>query len=177
MEIRRFSLQCDNIDELSRVYAQAWKSAYSKFLPRDYLFSIKENAWFEYLSGALPNLWLASEGGQITGVCTYGPARDKAYRTWGEIASLYLLPQACGKGTGQKLLLASMDSLNAMGFHNIYLWAFKENFPARRFYEKNGFSPNGDKMLESFGGRELYSVRFVYQPAENAVQLKQKNSF
>lgn len=170
MEIRRFSSESDNIDEISRVYAQSWKTAYRTFIPQAYLDSIEENRWSEYLTGVLPNLWLACENGRITGVCTYAPARDSAYVGWGEIVSLYLLPQACGKGIGKKLLLASMESLNAMGLHNIYLWAFEDNLTARRFYEKNGFASNGEKMLEAIGGRELYSVRYVYQPAENDVQ-------
>lgn len=101
MEIRRFT-ENDSIPDVSRVYALSWKAAYSKFISRDYLCSIKENAWYEYLAGVLPNLWLASECGQIIGVCTYGPARDKACRAWGEIVSLYTcFRKPTGKGTGQ----------------------------------------------------------------------------
>lgn len=161
MEIRRLT-ENDSICDVSRVYALSWKAAYSKFIPRDYLCSIKENAWYEYLAGVLPNLWLASECGQIIGVCTYGPARDKACRAWGEIVSLYLLPGAARKGYGTKLLRAAMDSLFEMGCGSVYLWVFEDNHTARRFYEKNGFLWNGDKMRETIGGRELYSVRYVF---------------
>lgn len=161
MEIRRFT-EKDNLGDVSRVYALSWKAAYSKFIPRDYLCSIKENEWNEYLAGVLPNLWLASEGGQIIGACTYGSARDKACRAWGEIVSLYLLPRAYGKGYGTKLLRAAMDSLFEMGCGSVYLWVFEDNHTARRFYEKNGFLWNGDKMRETVGGRELFSARYVY---------------
>jgi hypothetical protein len=51
------------------------------------------------------------------------------------------------------------------GLGNIYLWAFEKNFPARLFYEKNCFPLNGDKISETTGSREIYSARYIYQPA------------
>ncbi len=138
MEVRRFSKE-DNIDDVSRVYALSWKAAYSGLIPRDYLDSIPENRWSEYLAGVLPGLWLACDGGKITGVCTYAPARDKDCSDWGEIVSLYVLPCAYRKGIGTKLLRASMDSLLSMGYESLFLWAFEENYSARSFYEKTVF--------------------------------------
>ena len=48
MEIRRF-LKTDNIDNVSRVYAQSWKSAYRGIVPQDYLDNISENKWSKIL--------------------------------------------------------------------------------------------------------------------------------
>ena len=114
------------------------------------------------ISGVLTKLWLAGENGQITGVCTYVPAWDCDYKGWEKYC---FLPQACGNGTGTKLMRASLGSLNPMGLAVIYLWAFEKIFPGRRFYEKNCFPLNGDKISETTGSREIYSARYIYQPA------------
>ncbi len=138
MEIRRFS-QTDNLDDVSRVYAQSWKAAYRGIVPQDYLDGIPENRWSKILANGLSHLWIVSDGDRIVGSSTYAPARDEKYGGWGEIISIYLLPEYFHLGIGTKLLLASMNGLFSMGYRDLYLWVFEDNRSAHRFYEKNGF--------------------------------------
>lgn len=161
IEIRRFR-ETDDIDDVSRVYAQSWKSAYRGIVPQDYLNSIPENRWSEILLGELSNLWVVSDGKRIIGSSTYAPARDEKYNGWGEIISIYLLPSYFHQGIGTKLLRASMDGLFTMGYSDLYLWVLEDNQPARSFYEKNAFSFNGDVMQYVIGGKPLNEVRYVY---------------
>ncbi len=165
MEIRRF-LETDNIDDVSRVYAQSWKSAYSGIVPQDYLDSLPENRWSKILLGELSNLWVVSDGKRIIGSSTYALARDEKYRGWGEIISIYLLPEYFHQGIGTKLLRASMNDLFTMGYSNLYLWVLADNRSARRFYEKNGFRFNGDLMQSAIGGKTLNEVRYIYQKSK-----------
>jgi len=171
MEIRRFS-ETDNIDDVSRVYAQSWKSAYRGIVPQDHLDNIPQNRWSEKLSKELSNLWVVSDGKRIIGSSTYAPARDEKYGGWGEIISIYLLPEYFHQGIGTKLLRASMDALFAMGYGSLYLWVLEENRSARRFYEKNGFRFNGDSMQSVIGGKALSEVRYVYKRRRNDERFK-----
>jgi len=163
MEIRRF-LETDKIDDVSRVYAQSWKSAYRGIVPQDYLdSSIPEDRWSKILLGELSNLWVVSDGKRIIGSSTYAPAKDEKYSGWGEIISIYLLPECFHQGIGTKLLRASMNELFTLGYSNLYLWVLEDNCSARRFYEKNGFRFNGDAMQSVIGGKPLSEVRYIYQ--------------
>lgn len=167
MEIRRF-LKTDNIDDVSRVYAQSWKSAYRGIVPQDYLDNISENRWSKILVNELSNLWIVSDGNDIIGSSTYAPAKDKLYDTWGEIISIYLLPSYSHKGVGASLLHASMSALFSMGYSNIYLWVLEGNHSARQFYERNGFKFNGDKSQSTIGGKTLSEIRYVFQKNKQA---------
>jgi RimJ/RimL family protein N-acetyltransferase len=161
IEIRRFR-ETDDIDDVSRVYAQSWKSAYRGIVPQDYLDSIPENRWSEKLISELSSLWVVSDGDCIIGSSTYASARDDKFAGWGEIISIYLLPSYFHKGIGAKLLWASMDELVAMGYSDFYLWVLEDNHLARRFYEKNGYNINGDVMQYVIGGKLLNEIRYVY---------------
>jgi len=113
--------------------------------------------------GCQPNLWVVSDGKRIIGASTYALARDEKYSGWGEIISIYLLPEYFHQGIGTKLLRASMDELFTLGYSNFYLWVLEDNRSARRFYEKNGFRFNGDTMQSVIGGKPLSEIRYIYQ--------------
>lgn len=159
-EIRRYQ-DGDVLDDISRVYAQSWKTAYKGIVPQDYLDAIVDNRWSPYLKYDLARLILAVDGDQIMGSTTYRAARDEAYDGWGEIISLYLLPAYYRRGVGTKLFQTAVDALRAEGYANIYLWVLEENAPARRFYEKNGFCFSGDVMTVKIGGTPLRECRYI----------------
>ncbi len=163
MEIRRL-LPEDTINDVSRIFAWSWKAAYRGIVPQDYLDAIPENRWSNALAKERSDLWVVSDGGQLVGVSSCGAARDETYQNWGEIKAIYLVPAWYRKGIGTKLLQTSMQSLFDKGFTNIYLWVLEENRAARAFYEKNGFSCNGDKMPHPLGGKPFHVVRYIYQP-------------
>lgn len=165
MEIRRF-LNTDNIDDVSRVYALSWKNAYKGIVPQDYLNNLSEDRWSKKLIDQLSNLWIICDGKQIIGASTYAHARDEKYSGWGEIISIYLLPEYYHQGIGTKLLQASMNSLFSAGYEKLYLWVLEDNHPARRFYEKNGFDFNGDTLEYVIEGKPLNEVRYVFKKGE-----------
>jgi RimJ/RimL family protein N-acetyltransferase len=162
MEIRRFSAT-DDINDVSRVYAQSWKSAYRGIVPQDYLASISKDRWSKFLVNEISNMWIVSDEKQIIGSSTYAPARDEKYNGWGEIISIYLIPSYFHQGIGTKLLHASMNELFSMGYSNLYLWVLEDNHSARQFYEKNGFRFNGDAMQSIIGGEPLNEIKYIYQ--------------
>lgn len=49
----------------------------------------------------------------------------------------------------------------AAGFHEMALWVLKENWRARRFYERAGFLPDGAEEPFEVGGAVVPEVRYV----------------
>jgi ribosomal protein S18 acetylase RimI-like enzyme len=93
--------------------------------------------------------WVALDGGGNTvGVARSGPGPQDWEVTLGaptpsvqfELHHIYTLQQTHGSGLGQRLL----DQ--AVGQRDAYLWILDGNERARRFYVRNGFTPDGVEM-------------------------------
>lgn len=73
-----------------------------------------------------------------------------------EIAAIHSLPESWGTGLGYAMLTEALDRI---GDQPVFLWAFKENIRARRFYEKYGFRRDGPERVSRFDG--AVEVRYV----------------
>jgi putative acetyltransferase len=56
-----------------------------------------------------------------------------------ELKKMYFLPDARGKGLGQKVLTSCINAAKEIGFHLCYLETFNTMKDAMKLYEKNGF--------------------------------------
>lgn len=72
---------------------------------------------------------------KIIGISSYCKSSLEEYKDWGEIISIYLLPEYIGKGYGKSLLEKAIEKLKAMGFTTIFLWVLEDNHRARHFYK------------------------------------------
>ena len=84
--------------------------------------------------------WLVwEEDGSVLGYA-YGslPFGRAAYR-WVAASSIYLAPQAHGKGIGRKLYAALEDLLHQQGYRKTYAIITSDNPGSLRFHEKTGF--------------------------------------
>lgn len=124
--------------------------------PQDFLDTLSEGFWQLGLEQSVDRTFVAREGGEIVGVCTYGPARVEAFAGWGEVVSLYVQPERMGRGIGSKLLDPALDALAIEGYENVYLWVLADNAPARAFYEKRGF-----QLLERENAVEIAGERLL----------------
>ena len=66
------------------------------------------------------------------------PFGRAAYR-WVAASSIYLAPQAQGRGIGQKLYAALEDLLKKQGYRKTYAIITSDNPGSLRFHEKQGF--------------------------------------
>lgn len=128
MEIRKATL--DDVREISRIHALSWKSAYKGIVPQGYLDELKLDFWvpaFEtWLKENLVTAQLVLENGSPVGCVAYGKARDQSLPNWGEIISIYLLPDYFGKGYGSILLNSALSDLKKSGYQKVYLWVLRE---------------------------------------------------
>lgn len=152
----------DDFGKIAAIYAASWQAAYRGIVPQDYLDSLTGGAyWREKLAARTYPALVLVEKGAYLGTSSYSPAREESMAGWGEVISLYLLPEAWGKGWGKALLEEAARQLRTMGLAKIYLWVLEENHRARRFYEGQGFSPWGDGIELEIGGKGLRELRYV----------------
>lgn len=165
MVIRKATVE--DVQDISRIHALSWKSAYKGIIPQDYLDELKEGFWIPafgtWLKDNILTTQVMVENGSIIGCVAYGRARDKSLFNWGEIVSIYLLPEYFDRGYGKKLLESALQDLKQSGFQNVYLWVIKQNQRARCFYEKNKWQCNeNDKCICEIARTQITEVRYVY---------------
>lgn len=152
----------DSREEISDVYEQSWKFAYKGIIPQDYLDSIPNGQWCGALDNPDRHTLVMLDGDKIIGTSSYCKSRFEDYMDWGEIISIYFLPEYMGRGYGTDLLELAVRELKAMGFKQVFLWVLADNHRARHFYEKCGFKNSGEYMVNDIGGKKLRELQYVY---------------
>lgn len=159
MEIIR--LTPEYASKASHIYALSWKAAYQGIVPQEYLDSLSLERWTPFLTDSPSTGFLLKDGGEFTATSSVSAARDETMPGWGEIISIYVLPQYFHKGYGSRLISAVSDYLFESGWKDIYLWVLEGNKQARAFYERNHFVFNGDTTSIEIGGKALTEIRYV----------------
>ena len=150
---------------ISRIISNSWRGAYQELIDPVYLARLPEEYWLPSMrtwleSGRMYGC-IAEDDGQAVGCVVFGRGRDDACADWGEIVSLYVLPEHMGKGVGTLLLNAAMDGLRADGFDRVYLWAIDGNTRADRFYHRHGFIRTADAEHYRIGQKQMTDVRYI----------------
>lgn len=150
---------------ISRIIATSWKSAYQGLIDDAYLARLPEEYWLpsmrSWLDSGRMYGYIAVEGGLPVGCVVLGRGRDDGYAAWGEIVSLYVLPEAMGKGVGSLLLEKASADLHADGYDHIYLWTIAGYDHADRFYRRHGFAPTKDRVHYRIGGQNVTDIRYI----------------
>lgn len=160
MEIRSLT-EADDLMKVSSVYEQSWKSAYKGIIPQSYLDSIPVGRWASGINKPDRHNIILTDGGIIAGTSCFCASRWEKFAEYGEIVSVYLLPEYTGKGYGRQLMEAAVSGLESMCFKSVLLWVLEENVNARRFYEHFGFTANGEVMDDNIGGKDLREIMYI----------------
>ncbi|MCL2671284.1 MAG: GNAT family N-acetyltransferase [Clostridiales bacterium] len=133
---------------LADILASSWQSAYAGLLPPALLETYTNRARLEQkfarlLSSSATTPHIALRGSLPVGLVGYGKSREEDLPDAGEIVSLYVIERLWGLGVGKKLLDTALAALSAAGHKEVFLWVLTDNPRARRFYEKQGFTPDG----------------------------------
>ena len=84
--------------------------------------------------------FVAESDGQVVGMASVGEA---GHGTAGSLTSFWVHPRARGKGVGDILILASVESAREAGYDELLLWVTENNAHAERLYERHGFQRTG----------------------------------
>ena len=92
--------------------------------------------------------FVAVEGARRLGsiFCVKGPAPGEA-----KLRLFLVLPEARGRGLGQRLLDACLGFAREAGYRRIALWTHESHRAACALYARNGFALTASKPVRSFG--------------------------
>lgn len=159
MEIRYITKEDDPL-EISKIYESSWKYAYKGILSQDYLDRIPTGHWANGINKAGLNSLVLIEHERLIGTASFCQSRWEKYGDYGEIVSIYFLPNYIGKGYGRLLIRKCIEELKQCGFDKVLLWVLEDNHRARRFYEKNGFIRSKVFMDNEIGGENVREVLY-----------------
>ena len=149
----------EEIEGKSLVHWQTWREVYDDLLPAEF----QETMTLEkcrFFSQKYPeNTLIAMDGKKVIGFISYGNFRDEAIQA-GEIIALYVLKDYYGKGVSEQLMHAAFVALDQ--FSEIYLWVLKDNKRAIAFYQKMGFTFDGQEKILDLG-KPITEIRMVYK--------------
>jgi GNAT superfamily N-acetyltransferase len=151
---------------IAAVHVRTWQAAYEHVFGSGRLAALDEQLparverW-ERLLRDDGGVWIAEDGGSILGFAGCGPSRDADAD--GELYSIYVLPEAWGSGAGAALMAVARDHLRA-GYVESILWVLDDNPRARRFYEREGWTADGERKTDTFLGVEVGEVRYRLAP-------------
>ena len=147
----------EEIEGKSLVHWQTWREAYDDLLPAEF----QETMTLErcrFFSQKYPeNTLIAMDGKKVIGFISYGNFRDETIQA-GEIIALYVLKDYYGKGVSEQLMHAAFAVLDH--FSEIYLWVLKDNKRAIAFYQKMGFTFDGQEQILELG-KPVKELRMV----------------
>ncbi len=147
-------------EALAAFHVCAWRDTYAGEVPEHVYARMAAEGperWRQRLTDPQDSAtWLAVERdtGEVAGFSTAQATGPDDVRPL-LLASLYVDAQHRGDGLGQALLE------HAVGDAPAYLWVWEDNARAQRFYERNGFRPDGVRRVEEqWGGiADLRMVR------------------
>ena len=154
----------EQIEGKSLVHWQTWREAYDDLLPADF----QETMTLEkcrFFSQKYPeNTLIAMDGKKVVGFISYGNFCDEAIQA-GEIIALYVLKDYYGKGVSKQLMHAAFVALDQ--FSEIYLWVLKDNKRAIAFYQKMGFTFDGQEQILKLG-KPVKELRMMCSSNKNS---------
>ncbi|HVS78245.1 MAG TPA: GNAT family N-acetyltransferase [Steroidobacteraceae bacterium] len=150
---------------VARVHVRAWQAAYRGLMPDDYLrgLSAEDRARrydFAGLDPARPRTLVAIEADTVLGFATVAPARDEDAVGQGELCALYVEPDCWGRGVGRALASAARAELCRVGFRSAVLWVVAGNARATRFYEADGWTPDGSRRAQRVWSVTVDTMRY-----------------
>ena len=154
----------EEIEGKSLVHWQTWREAYDDLLPAEF----QETMTLEkcrFFSQKYPeNTLIAMDGKKVVGFISYGNYRDETIQA-GEIIALYVLKDYYGKGVSKQLMHAAFVALDP--FSEIYLWVLKDNKRAIAFYQKMGFTFDGQEQILKLG-KPVKELRMMCSSNKNS---------
>ena len=139
---------------LGRIMSVSFHTAFSDLVSKKTLDACaREDNCIDMLEGIFREGKVHFLIGDNSGMLAWQNAENAA-----EIIAIHSLPESWGTGLGHAMLT---EALRQIGNQPVFLWAFRDNTRARRFYEKHGFCWDGTERVSEFDG--ALEVRYQYQ--------------
>ena len=142
----------EDMKKLGHIMAASFRTAFADFVSQQTMDACaQEDNCAAMLEGIYREGKMHFLIGDNSGMLVWQKVQDSV-----EIVAIHSLSESWGTGLGHAML---EEALNQIGDQPVFLWAFKENKRARRFYEKHGFRWDGTERVSEFDG--ALEVRYV----------------
>lgn len=172
MKVREGALA--DIDGITRVHVDTWKSAYKGILSDKFLqgisFEKRKVIWKTFFQDSNNKVVVClNEKEEIIGFVSFGPERANKHNYANELYAIYILEKYQRKGVGKLLLRKVIELLQEKGQNTLIVWVLKDN-QSYKFYEYLG----GKKIVEDYieiGGRVLKKVGYGWSDIGNILSI------
>ncbi|MFL5298186.1 MAG: GNAT family N-acetyltransferase [Phenylobacterium sp.] len=151
-------------EELARVHVTSWRETYRGLLPDAFLARMSEAGFARRFGRELAvteaGVTLAAADRQGLVAYAQGGASRRGVAGEAEIATLYVLRQAQGRGLGAQLMGEMARALSARGATTLMISVLRDNIRARGFYEHLGGVAETARQERGPGGALLYEVAY-----------------
>ena len=154
----------EEIEGKSIVHWHTWREAYDDLLPAEFHETMTLDRCRFFSQKYPENTLIATDGKKVVGFISYGNYRDETIQA-GEIIALYVLKDYYGKGVSKQLMHAAFVALDP--FSEIYLWELKDNKRAIAFYQKMGFTFDGQEQILKLG-KPVKELRMMCSSNKNS---------
>jgi methylmalonyl-CoA/ethylmalonyl-CoA epimerase len=172
-----------DVDVIAGIRVASWQTTYTGIVPQAFLDEVHARDGFaRRLASQLSDpstgveAVVAEIGGDVVGYAIIGPERVRLTRgagasaattttsgqARGEVYAIYLVERAQGRGIGRQLLREAERRLGNMGHADAVLWMIEANQPARRFYERMGWTLTGNRQVHDLGA-DVPEIQFERQ--------------
>ncbi len=150
----------DDAYSLAEILSYSWISSYKDIIPiqeLEYQTNIqRRQEMFETLLATTEaNIYISINDNIPCGEIVFCDSRDRDLIDYGEIVSIYLLEEYWGKGFGMKMMSFALRTMQQNNYSSVFLWVFKDNKRAIRFYEKLGFIKDGTEKISIFSNQAV----------------------
>ncbi|HEX7885814.1 MAG TPA: GNAT family N-acetyltransferase [Phenylobacterium sp.] len=155
-------------EALARVHVTSWRETYRGLLPDAYLARMSEAIHARRFARSLvrpgpDDVTLAAADRQgIVGYAQGGPSR-RGVADEAEVATLYLLKSAQGRGVGARLFTGMARALAAHGAQSLMVSVLRDNVAARGFYEHLGGEAEPARLEPGPGGAMRHEVTYRWR--------------
>jgi ribosomal protein S18 acetylase RimI-like enzyme len=157
-------------EDLARVRIASWRAAYRGIVPDavlDGFDPVAEVVTWRRRLASVTDVWTGvafvaepPARPRLVGFVTTGAARHAGEAGLGEVWAIYVDPDAQGQGVGRALMEAGIRDRTMRGFGEAVLWVFEANAPARAFYARLGWTPDGAAKPLAIGGAAPIELRY-----------------
>jgi len=153
----------EDAPSIARVFVQAWRAGYRGVVADSVIDALNVAEWTADFherigrDGYATAVVTGPPDGPLLGFTRYGQDQDRPGA--GYLASLYVDPESAGRGFGSQLLDYAIQQLTGAGLAETRLWVFASNTRARSLYERRGFTPTAERMVDPQWGAEQIRYR------------------
>ncbi|MCU7725429.1 GNAT family N-acetyltransferase [Actinoplanes sp. KI2] len=102
-------------------------------------------------------LTVAEDFDRIIGFSYVGPSETEGAA---ELYAIHVDPAVVGTGVGRLLMVNALTQLAEIGEERAVLWVLAANERARRFYDRGGWSPDGETRVAPISGESVPQLRY-----------------